>query len=88
MKDSERHESAGSRKLYVRSRAGALVPLKAVANWKETLGPQSVNHINQFPSVTFFFNLVPGAVIGDATKFVEKTAAETLPPTVKGCAAR
>jgi HAE1 family hydrophobic/amphiphilic exporter-1 len=27
---------------------------------------------------------VPGAVIGDATNFVEKTAAETLPPTVQG----
>ncbi len=84
VKDSERMNPQDLAKLYVRSKTGALVPLNAVATWKETLGPQSVNHINQFPSVTFFFNLVPGAVIGDATKFVEKTAAETLPLTVKG----
>ncbi len=84
VKDTERMKPQDLQKLYVRSDRGALVPLKAVARWKETLGPQSVNHINQFPSVTIFFNLVPGAVIGDATRFVEKTAAEVLPPTIRG----
>ena len=71
-------------KLYVRSTNGSLVPLPAVATWAPTLGPQSVNHINQFPSVTIFFSLVPGAVIGDAAKFIEKTAAESLPQGVRG----
>lgn len=71
-------------KLYVRSDNGDLVPLRAIAKWKEVLGPQSVNHINQFPAVTIFFNLAPGTVIGDAAQFVEKTAAETLPPEVRG----
>ncbi len=70
--------------LYVRSDDGKnLVPLKAVAKWRETTGPQSVNHLNQFTSVTIFFNLAPGVAIGDATAFVEKTAAEILPPTVR-----
>lgn len=82
--DRERRKPQDLEKIYVRSSSGTPVPLKAVARWKEVLGPESVNHINQFPSVTIFFNLVPGAVIGDATKFVEKTAAETLPPTVTG----
>jgi HAE1 family hydrophobic/amphiphilic exporter-1 len=84
VKDAERMKPQDLQKLYVRSDRGALVPLKAVARWKETLGPQSVNHINQFPSVTIFFNLAPGAVIGDATKYVEKAAAEVLPPTIRG----
>ncbi|MDP9291701.1 MAG: efflux RND transporter permease subunit, partial [Verrucomicrobiota bacterium] len=85
VKDSERGQPQDLEKLYVRSDDGkTLVPLKAVATWKEVLGPQSVNHINQFPAVTIFFNLVPGAVIGDATKFVEKTAKETLPGNVQG----
>ena len=71
--------------LYTKANDGkTLVPLKAVARWKEVLGPQSVNHINQFPSVTIFFNLVPGAVIGDAVKFVDQTAAEVLPPNIRG----
>ncbi|MEI6073017.1 MAG: efflux RND transporter permease subunit [Verrucomicrobiae bacterium] len=71
-------------KLYVRSENGTLVPLPAVARWTPSLGPQSVNHINQFPSATIFFSLTPGAVIGEAAKFVEKTAAATLPQGVRG----
>jgi HAE1 family hydrophobic/amphiphilic exporter-1 len=82
--DSLRDNINDLEKLYVRSANGSLVPLPAVARWAPTLGPQSVNHINQFPSVTIFFSLVPGAVIGDAAKFVEKTAAETLPQGVRG----
>lgn len=82
--DHLRNEVADLDKLYVRSDNGQLVPLRAVAKWKEVLGPQSVNHINQFPSVTVFFNLAPGTVIGEAAKFVEKTAKETLPSDVKG----
>jgi HAE1 family hydrophobic/amphiphilic exporter-1 len=84
VKDKERMKPQDLEKIYVRSSTGTLVPLKAVARWNDVLGPQSVNHINQFPSVTIFFSLVPNAVIGDATKFVEKTAAETLPPGVQG----
>jgi HAE1 family hydrophobic/amphiphilic exporter-1 len=84
VKDAERTSVQDLEKLYVRSSGGSLVPIKAVVRWKEVLGPESVNHINQFPAVTFFFALLPGAVIGDVTKFVEKTAAQTLPPTVQG----
>jgi HAE1 family hydrophobic/amphiphilic exporter-1 len=52
-------------------------------NWKQTLGPQSVNHINQFTSVTFFFNLKPGVAIGDATNFINKSAKEVVPQTIR-----
>lgn len=84
VRDDERMRPQDLSELYVRSSRGALVPIEAVAKWKEVLGPQSVNHINQFPAVTIFFNLVPGAAIGDATQFVEKTAKETLPPNITG----
>jgi HAE1 family hydrophobic/amphiphilic exporter-1 len=84
VQDDERTHPQDLEKIWVRSTNGSLVPIKAVARWSEVLGPQSVNHINQFPSVTINFNLVPGAVIGNAAKFVEKTAAETLPSTVTG----
>ena len=84
VRDPEREHPGDLEKLYVRSGNGSLVPLTAVAKWSETLGPQAVNHINQFPSVLISFTLVPGAVIGDVTKFIEKTAAETLPPGVNG----
>ena len=45
--------------------------------------PAGVNHLNQFTSVTFFFNLKPGVAIGDATDFITKTAAEVVPPTMR-----
>ncbi|HET7038815.1 MAG TPA: efflux RND transporter permease subunit, partial [Gemmatimonadales bacterium] len=38
--------------LHVRSRTGALVPLGSVASVTPILGPQSINHSGQLPSVT------------------------------------
>jgi hydrophobic/amphiphilic exporter-1 (mainly G- bacteria), HAE1 family len=71
--------------LYVKSTDGQqLVPLTAVATWRPILGLQAVQHINQFASVTFFFNLHPGISLGDVTQYIDKTAAETLPESVRG----
>jgi hydrophobic/amphiphilic exporter-1 (mainly G- bacteria), HAE1 family len=63
-----------------------LVPLRAVTSTKEVIGPQVVNHLNQFTSVTFNFNLLPNVAIGDATKFIEDAFAQLHPnyPTVQG----
>src|SRR5262249_41673315 len=70
--------------LYIRSDDGSrLVPVRELVTWKTTLGLQSVNHINQFTSVTFFFNLKPGFAIGDATKYINKTAAQVVPATIR-----
>ena len=39
--------------LYIKSDDGKrLVPLNELVTWKSTLGPQAVNHLNQFTSVT------------------------------------
>jgi multidrug efflux pump subunit AcrB len=49
-----RARAAGSRPaVHQVRRRRATVPLSAVASWSPTLGPQSVNHLNQFTSVTF-----------------------------------
>jgi HAE1 family hydrophobic/amphiphilic exporter-1 len=70
--------------LYIRSDDGKrLVPLDALVTWKSSLGPQSVNHLNQFTSVTLSFNLKPGVAIGDATDFIIKAAAEIVPSTLR-----
>src|SRR5207249_12111022 len=47
------------------------------------LGPQTVNHLHQFTSVTLFFNLKPGVAIGDAAEFLSTAAAQTVPPTLR-----
>src|SRR2546426_363643 len=48
-----------------------LVPMRAVTSTSQVVGPQAVNHFDQFTSVTINFNLLPGVAIGDATKFIE-----------------
>ncbi len=70
--------------LYIRSDDGRnLVPLSALVTWKQSLGPQTVNHLNQFTSVTLYFNTKPGVAIGDATDYITKTAAEIVPPAIR-----
>ncbi len=70
--------------LYIRSDDGKrLVPLNALVHWKSSIGPQAVNHLNQFTSVTLNFNLKPGVAIGDATDFITKAAAEIVPPALR-----
>src|SRR5262249_15418526 len=70
--------------LYIKSDDGQkLVPLRELVAWKSTLGPQTVNHLNQFTSMTIFFNLKPGVALGDATNFINKSAAEIVPPGVR-----
>ena len=68
--------------LYVRSNGGHLVPLSAVATLTQDLGPLSINHAGQLPSVTISFNLRPGTSIGDAVTQVNRLALNTLPATV------
>jgi HAE1 family hydrophobic/amphiphilic exporter-1 len=53
-----------------------LVPLRAVTSTKQVVGPQAVNHFDQFTSVTINFNLLPGVAIGDATKYIEGSFAQ------------
>jgi len=83
--DDQRASPEDLSKLYIKSDDGQrMIPLSAVTSWHSTIGPQAVNHINQFTSVTMFFNLKPGYSIGPATQFVEQTAKELLPPGVQG----
>jgi HAE1 family hydrophobic/amphiphilic exporter-1 len=68
--------------LYVRSSAGQLVPLNAVAQLGRSLGPLSLNHLGQLPSVTLSFNIKPGVSLGDAVSAVEKAVKATIPATI------
>ena len=70
--------------LYVQAPGNKLVPLSAVVTARQSVGPQSVNHIGQLPSVTLSFNIAPGVALGDAVSRVEQLARETLPSTVSG----
>ncbi len=68
--------------LYVRSAKGQLVPLNAVARLIPGIGPLTVNHLGQLPSVTISFDLKPGVSLGDAVAQVERIGRATLPATI------
>jgi HAE1 family hydrophobic/amphiphilic exporter-1 len=68
--------------LYVRSSRGPVVPLSSVAQFRNTVGPVTVNHSGQIPSVTISFNLATGVSLGTAVNAVEQQAAQVLTPTI------
>jgi HAE1 family hydrophobic/amphiphilic exporter-1 len=60
-----------------------LVPLSAVARLTRNLGPMSISHVGQLPSVTISFNLVPGVSLGTAVEHVQKLQTDLhLPATI------
>jgi hydrophobic/amphiphilic exporter-1 (mainly G- bacteria), HAE1 family len=72
-------------KLYVRSGGGQLVPLDTVATLTQRIGPLTVNHNGQLPSVTISFNLTPGVALGQAVGEIEKVVRELrVPATITG----
>jgi multidrug efflux pump subunit AcrB len=69
--------------LYLRSDTGRLVPLSAVTTLSETVAPLRVNHVGQFPAVTFQFDLKPGVSLDAATAAVRQAAEEIgMPATL------
>ncbi|HEX3928686.1 MAG TPA: efflux RND transporter permease subunit, partial [Gemmatimonadales bacterium] len=68
--------------LYVRSSRGPVVPLSSVARFDLSVGPVTVNHSGQIPSVTLSFDLAPGVSLGTAVSAVEAQAKEVLPSSV------
>ncbi len=81
--DPKYQEHADSlKKIAFKTTAGTLVPLESVVNFKDTVGPQSINHVGQLPAVTISFGLRPGVSLGAATDAIQATADRVLPPTV------
>ena len=80
--------------LYIRTNTGnntaqsaltagnALVPFNSIATLKQTVGPTSVNHSGQLPSVTISFNLRPDVALGTAVDAIKQLARETIPVSI------
>ena len=61
---------------------GNLIPLDSLAQVKQEVGPQSVNHYGQLSAATVSFNLAPGASLGDVFEKINAIAAENVPTGV------
>jgi HAE1 family hydrophobic/amphiphilic exporter-1 len=81
--DPRYQEHADSlRKISFRTNNNTLVPLESVVSFKETVGPQSVNHNGQLPAVTISFGLRPGISLGTAVDHINQVTRNLLPATV------
>ena len=70
-------------RLYVKSGTGQLIPLSAVAKLRNDVGPMTISHVGQLPSVTVSFNLAPGVALGTAVEKIHELQAELhLPATI------
>lgn len=65
--------------LYIRSSKGQLVPLKTITSLREDLGPLSISHSGQLPSVTLSFNLKPGVSLGQALEKIKAVNNTSMP---------
>ena len=68
--------------LSIRGTNGQLVPLTALAQVTEAVGPLTINHSGQLPAVTISFNVTPGVSIGEAVNAVNNVASTALPSTI------
>jgi len=68
--------------LYISSSSGQLVPLSAVSKFTTSVGPLTVTHSGQLPSVTLSFDLAPGVALGQAVNEVEGLASSALPISI------
>jgi HAE1 family hydrophobic/amphiphilic exporter-1 len=78
-----RNDRSAIGKLYVRASSGQLVPLGALSTMRSDVGPLTVNHSGQLPSVTISFNLPPGVSLGSAIARLKAIEREIrLPATI------
>jgi len=69
--------------IFMKSDDGRLVPLGTLAKVTQDVGPLTIHHLGQLPSVTVSFNLKPGVSLGDAVdQFNDLT--RNLPATISG----
>jgi len=67
-------------RLEVRNARGDMVPIGALAQVRDTVGPQVISRFNMFPAATITGVPNPGYSSGEATAEMERLAAATLPP--------
>jgi multidrug efflux pump len=76
---SFRVTAAAVQNMRVRNGEGEMVPLGAVVNIRDSIGPLTVTRYNMFPAATITGVLRPGASTGEALRAMEALADKTLP---------
>ncbi len=69
--------------IYVRNRAGDMVPLSNLVSVREGVSPRGIAHFQRVRAATVNANLSPGYTQGEALAFMHETAKRVLPATVQ-----
>ncbi len=75
-----RNEPTDIGDIHVRSAAGAMVPVSALARIDRSTGPETLERFNNLPAVKILGSGAPGVSTGQAIARIEAIAADTLPP--------
>ena len=67
-------------RLEVRDAMGNMIPVATLASVRDTVGPQTINRFNLFPTATLTGAPNAGFSEGQATDEIERLAAQILPP--------
>lgn len=67
-------------RIQVRNSAGTMVPLRAIADARIVLGPQTISRYDNYRSITIQGAAQPGVSSGDSLLAMEAVSAKTLPP--------
>ena len=68
--------------LEVRNKGGKMVPLGTIIDVQKTLGPQTINRYNLYPSSSINGEAAPGYSSGQALELMEQMARDKLPASV------
>ncbi|MGB9096400.1 MdtB/MuxB family multidrug efflux RND transporter permease subunit [Erwinia sp.] len=66
--------------IRLNSTSGGMVPLSAIATIEQRHGALSINHLDQFPSTTFSFNVSKGYSLEQAVNAISKTEQDLAMP--------
>jgi len=69
--------------IYVRARDGQLVQLSNLVKVNETVAAKELNHFNRQRAAIISANIAPGYTLGEALEFMDRAAAEVLPPSAR-----
>ena len=78
-----RQDPSGFDTMYVRSRTGAMVPMRALINYDYQASPDIVTRFNAYPAVQITGNNAAGYSSGQAIKAMQEVADEVLPSGYK-----
>ena len=68
-------------KLFVKNTSDKMIPLNAVLDIKEIIGPQNLSHFNMYRSIQINGSAAPGFSSGDAMAAMDEVAKKVLPAT-------